>query len=395
MLHTHTTKRGEVRARLGSTKVHIGMADAPGTSERLELVDQIASTLGTRAALQLMQCRTTYDLLNLYLEHARTFYVKAGKPTRVYDTARRVRDLLAPAMLGHLPPAAFGAPELLRWQTFLQAMGFGLTTINNYTGALRCVFRWAITQGLYTGAKLLDLRAVADLRRGRSLVQGMDPPTPPTRRLPVPDDVFARTIACAPTIVARMAELQRITGMRPKEVCALRACHVTLTTDPTVRVYHVPPEANKLDHEDAVRNVMLGPRALALLAPLWPADPTAFVFDPRLAVAERAERGRLTRKPGGSGNRKPHRQHPHPPSDHYTTTTYRRAIERACIRAGLAPHEEWTPARLRHTGGTRIAEESGDILVARDLLGHADVATTQIYVASTSARQQAAAKRLL
>lgn len=59
-----------------------------------------------------------------------------------------------------------------------------------------------------------------------------------------------------------------------------------------------------------------------------------------------------------------------------TRDAARAMVKRHLVRAGL-----WraSPHKLRHTFGTRLVEAGVDLLVVRDLLGHASVATTQIY----------------
>src|SRR5690606_24434713 len=41
--------------------------------------------------------------------------------------------------------------------------------------------------------------------------------------------------------------------------------------------------------------------------------------------------------------------------------------------------DRYTPHKLRHTFGTRLANLNVDMLVIRDLMGHASISTTQVY----------------
>jgi len=59
----------------------------------------------------------------------------------------------------------------------------------------------------------------------------------------------------------------------------------------------------------------------------------------------------------------------------YHAPAYRRAIERACQRAGV-PH--WFPYGLRHTGVTNVGLEHG-IEAAQHVAGHKDLRTTLNY----------------
>ncbi|HEY8415287.1 MAG TPA: tyrosine-type recombinase/integrase [Thermaerobacter sp.] len=67
------------------------------------------------------------------------------------------------------------------------------------------------------------------------------------------------------------------------------------------------------------------------------------------------------------------------------------AVKRHLMRAGL-----WRASahKLRHTFGTRLAEAGVDLLVIKDLLGHATVATTQIYAHVAQRRLREAMERL-
>lgn len=87
----------------------------------------------------------------------------------------------------------------------------------------------------------------------------------------------------------------------------------------------------------------------------------------------------LALHPGGSKYLFPSR------GKHLTRIRLFQLLKELAIRAGLAP-EKVSPHVLRHAFATHLLEGGADLRVLQTLLGHADIATTQIYTHVDAAR---------
>lgn len=362
-----------------------------GTPESVAVYERtIAAWLanGRRWPVVLASAVTTEQLAHAYLEHARTYYVKSDRATSSVGAIRRAMDLLVMSGLGAVPAVTFGTTHLRHFQTYLAAdplRRWSRGTMNSYTKIAVRAFEWAAAD-LMLGpavdrqAQLAELRAVPLLKRGRPAAPGLKPARETRDREPADlDHVKAAMIASTPTLRA-MIEVQLLTGMRPLEVTRIRLGDLRPTINPAVMLYTPRPDANKLDHAAKPRHVYIGPRAWAILAARLPDHPDAYVFRPRDARDEARDAVTRTTPAWPSHSSKARhlarKRGPLKIRDRYSTDSYRQAIERACLRAKVPI---WTPNQLRHNAASYIAEHES-VQVAQILLGHADIATTMIYV---------------
>jgi integrase len=171
--------------------------------------------------------------------------------------------------------------------------------------------------------------------------------------------VVDTTLPHLPEVVADMVRLQRLTGMRPAELCMLRPCDIDRSKD--VWIYR--PATHKTQHLGKERVVFIGPKAQGVLLRYLARDAKSYCFQPRDSEAKR-------RSLKSQGTREF--------NDRYVVTAYRRAIHRACDKAFPSKEHRWSPNRLRHSAATEVRRVVG-LEAAQVVLGHADAKVTQIY----------------
>jgi integrase len=219
-----------------------------------------------------------------------------------------------------------------------------------------------------------------------------------------------------PEVVADMVRVQRLTGCRPEEVCAVRPCDVDLSND----IWQYRPQSHKTEHHNRERVILIGPQAQAVLLKYLARDSQMYCFRPIDSEAKRRAATHAVRTtPLGHGNRpgtnrksKPQRR----PGDQYDVAAYRRAIGRACDMAFPHPTlsaipiakltaeqlaelkkwqfaHRWVPNRLRHSAATEIRRQFG-LEAAQVVLGHSKADVTQVYAERDLAKGIEIARRI-
>jgi integrase len=321
---------------------------------------------------------TVNELLLAFWQHAEQHYRRPdGTPTAEIDCLRAALRPLR-QFYGHTPVKDFGplALKAVR-QRMVESVDertkrpWCRRTINLHTYRIRSVFKWGVEQEMVPASVLHALQALRGLQKRRSAARESEPVKP------IPEAFVEAVLPFVTPPVRAMIDLQRFTGMRPGEVVIMRA----IDLDTTGKVWLYRPGSDQADgaHKTAWRGhgrvIAIGPRAQEILKPCLKTDLHAYLFSPRESMeGVRAERRRNRKTPVRAEQprkRKPKRQ----PGEHYLVSSYRQAVIKGCVKAGVP---EWHPHQLRHTKATEIRREAG-LDAARAVLGHRSPAITEVY----------------
>ncbi|NLS97952.1 MAG: site-specific integrase [Planctomycetaceae bacterium] len=398
---------GQAYVTIEGARHYLGVYGSDESRERYDrfVGELVASRKGKqiRAAVACLTEIRVVEILDAYLTHAEGYYQKGGKPTAqlalVKASLRPVRRLYGRALATEFGPTALKAVRQAMVESYKQPAKNGRpkkplcrNEVNRRVRIVKHAFKWAVSEELLPVEIYQALLTVDGLRRGRTAALDH----PPVQA--VADEVVDGTIPHLPEIVAGMVRLQRLTAMRPMEICLLRPCDIDRSED----VWVYKPASHKTEHFGRSRTIFLGPKAQAVLTPFLLRPAKAYCFCPDETVkrqhAKRAESRKTPlscgNRPGSSRVRAPKRK----PRERYHKNAYsnavRRAIRRANVerrKAGLPPLPRWTPNMLRHSAATEIRRQF-DLEAAQSILGHASMNTSEIYAEKnlTLARQIAA-----
>jgi len=353
---------GQARCRINGKDEYLGEYGSPESRERY---DDLVAEWFIRNGDVSNYTLTVDDLTILYMRHAEQYYRKNGElTTEVCNIRVALRPLIK--MLGTTRVRDFGPRKLKAVRQHFIDAGHCRTNINRMIGKVKLMFRWGVESEYVPPSIHTALAAVAGLRAGRTEARESKPIKP------VAEGTVNDTLPCLPSTVAAMVQIQLLTGARPGEICKMRPCEITFGTN---GVWVHRPESHKTEHHGKERRIYIGPAGQKILRPFLDRNPEEFCFSPAESEAERNTERRKNRSSPmtpSQASRKPKAHRGSPPKDHYTKDSYRRAIVRACRKAGVEP---WSPNRLRHSRATLIREKYG-VEAAQVVLGHSDAMLT-------------------
>jgi len=324
------------------------------------------------------------ELAEQFQHHARSHY---GEKANEYVQHRINLDLLVD-LYGSTPARDFRPADLKVVRSAMIKRGWCRSTVNKAVIRMRTIFKWAVSESLIPAPTWQALTSVPGLQRGRTQARETEPVRP------VPEAHIQAVRPYVSRQVAAMIDLQLLTGARPGELVIMR----TIDLDTSGDVWAYEPPNHKNAHRGHHRTILLGPRARKIVTVFLTDRPVnAYLFSPTEAEHERRVEQRSNRQtpvwPSHQARYERQRT-PHPAraaGQRYTTTSYRRAIQRGIEKANDSIRKAnqrdkgdreaiptWSPNQLRHNAGTWLRKESG-IEVTRAVLGHRSAAITEVY----------------
>lgn len=230
--------------------------------------------------------------------------------------------------------ADIAEPDVRQWVAWLHRKGRSGRSIQRALSAVRTFFHYLSERDPKLGNPALSVRAP---KSSRPLPKSLDPDRISQLFAPKDDDPLSLRDSA-------MAELLYSSGLRLAELVDANLCDL----DPEQRIITVTGKGRK------TRTVPVGGPALQAIK-RWlacrPLGGETLSNDAPLFVSQRGQR-----------------------ISHRSVQT---RLKQLAVQAGLPEHLH--PHMLRHSFASHMLESSGDLRAVQELLGHADIATTQIY----------------
>lgn len=289
-------------------------------------------------------------------------------------------------LYGHTKARDFGPLALRALEVSWAKEGLSRRYVRHLVDEVRLCFRWATEEELLPVEIWQTIRAKRNLRKKERGVKE----TPRVR--PVARAVVEQTLPHLPPVIADMARVQMLTGMRPGEVCAMRPADIDrgwMEID-GVSMWLYRLDEHKSDWRGHLKWVPIGPEAQRVLEPYLARDPESYCFSPRESMLAFREKQRAARKskvqPSQADRRKA--QTKRRPGARYGPEAYARRIAMVCEAHGI---QHWSPNQLRHLVGTEVETDYGRE-DARCVLGHTSPSMTAVYAESVERAARVIAK---
>jgi integrase len=371
---------GQARVRLNGKAHYLGAWGSPEAHERYAtLLKQWEANgrepIGPRPITAVEAMLTVSDLSAQYLAwiDGTRRYHKGGKPTSQRRVAGRALSLFE-EFAGAVPVRRLNEALLIQWRDRLEAEfpRWTRNTINRTVAHALRMLAWGRARQLVPKDVWADCALVEPLERGACA--NRPERARPRRAVSVADVEKVAQHCC--NQVAAMMRLQLCTSMRPGDVCAMRWADIDKDGPNGTWVY--TRDGAKTEHHGHVTRYLLGTAAQKILEQ-FPALPTACIFSPAKAMADRHAARKRQRK--GCGMRRTFNSKWHP-------VCYRQHVVAACEKAKV---QTFTPHELRHAAITHVTNAVG-LVAASAAANHRSVAVTAGYVhASTDESVRAAA----
>jgi Site-specific recombinase XerD len=255
--------------------------------------------------------------------------------------------------------------------------GYARDYCNKLTRFVRKMFAWGAENGLVSPEIPVALKLVSHVNKRMTENR-------PARKN-VPDDVVVRTLPYLLPTIAEMVQVQRLTAMRPSEVCNMRIDCIDCSGETWLYI----PLKHKTGWRNHKRIIPLAkPVQEILLRRMDGKTPEQYVFSPTDAMQEKRERDATNRKSKVQPSQKVRKEKRivNPKQkfrEFYTSESYGKSIKNAMKTANkyLPVGEKlvhWTPYQLRHTAITELVRTNG-MDVARAVAGQKSISVTMGY----------------
>ena len=288
------------------------------------------------------------DDIRRHLVHLQVERRLAPRSLALY--AQAFARLQAFATAASVPLRAAQVHHVRRWAAQLHARGLGPRSIALELSAWRGLYRWLVNEASVVHNPVEGVRApkaAKPLPKALSVDHAMALADAPSKAV-----ADANAGPDNPVLDARdqcIVELLYGCGLRVGELVALDA-HPGAAAAGWIDV--ADASAHVLGKGSKRRSVPVGAAALKALRDWFELRPQfARVDEPALFVSQRGTR--------------------------ITAGQVRSRLKLRAVRAGLPTHVH--PHMLRHSFATHLLQSSGDLRAVQELLGHANITTTQVY----------------